>query len=196
MRNVAVTKRGDSIEHVADALAERAVAATGRANATDVAASAGRTAEHHVPVEGVVPAGGGRPLDPSVRTDLERAFRHDFTGVRVHSGHVATEMAQGFGARAYTFGRHIVLGRGESVHGHAGRCLLAHELAHVVQYDASGRAVIARQEKPGSDGRTDSQIRSELERRTGKTFNELVLGLGRGTSRPHQNLTPGIGGGA
>ncbi len=115
---------------------------------------------------------------------MEGAFGHDFTGVRVHSGHEASGLAQALGARAYSLGRDIVLGRGESVHGTAGRHLLAHELAHVVQYDASGRVIVARQERPGRDGRTDSQIRSELEKRTGKTFAELVLELGRGPLDP------------
>lgn len=94
---------------------------------------------------------------------MEGAFGHDFSGVRVHSGVEASELARALGARAYSFGRDIVVGRGESVHGPVGRHLLAHELAHVVQYDASGHAIVARQERPGQDERTDSQVRSELE---------------------------------
>ncbi|WAZ26799.1 DUF4157 domain-containing protein [Streptomyces cinnabarinus] len=179
-RGLAVTKSSDTMEHAADVLADRALAVPGRAMATGVTASAGRPAERNVPGGGVVPASGGHRLDSSARTELERAFRHDFSGVRVHSGPEAAELARGLGARAYTFGRNIVLGGGESVHGDSGRRLLAHELAHVVQYDSSGRAVIARQEKRGRDGRTDDEVRRELEKRTGKSFAQLVLGLGRG----------------
>lgn len=82
---------------------------------------------------------------------MEGAFGHDFSGVRVHSGKEASELARVLGARAYSFGRDIVVARGESVHGPAGRRLLAHELAHVVQYDASGRAIVARQERPDEE---------------------------------------------
>ncbi|MGW0950058.1 eCIS core domain-containing protein [Streptomyces sp. NPDC002623] len=99
----------------------------------------------------MVPANGGRFLDPSVRTEMEGAFGHDFSGVRVHSGGEASELARGLGARAYSLGRDIVVARGESVHGPAGRRLLAHELAHVVQYDVSGRAIVARQERPDQE---------------------------------------------
>jgi hypothetical protein len=41
-------------------------------------------------------------------------------------------------------------------------------------------------EKPGPDGRTDSQIRSELETRTGSSYNELVTGLRRGPIDPSE----------
>ncbi|GGU16925.1 hypothetical protein [Streptomyces lateritius] len=36
----------------------------------------------------------------------------------------------------------------------------------------------------GPDSRTDSDVREELEKRTGKSFNDLVLGLGRGPIDP------------
>jgi hypothetical protein len=41
-------------------------------------------------------------------------------------------------------------------------------------------------EQPGPDGRTDSQIRSELETRTGSSYNELVTGLRRGPIDPSE----------
>ncbi|MEU5188862.1 DUF4157 domain-containing protein [Streptomyces klenkii] len=186
MRSPAITRPGGIAEQGARALADRALAATGKAGpgSTRARASAGHPAKRCAPDGGAVPANGGRPLDSSVRTEMEGAFGHDFTGVRVHSGHEASELAQALGARAYSLGRDIVLGRGESVNGPTGRNLLAHELAHVVQYDTSGRVIVARQESPRQDGRTDAQIRSELEKRTGKTFAQLVLALGRGPLDP------------
>ena len=80
--------------------------------------------------------------------EMESSFGHDFSRVRVHSGDEASSMAQRRRARAYTVGHDIVLGSGEAVTGGADRRLLAHELAHVVQYDRSGRAVLARQPSP------------------------------------------------
>ncbi|MFJ8470192.1 eCIS core domain-containing protein [Streptomyces swartbergensis] len=183
-RTQAVTGRGSPVEQAADLLADRALAVADRLGAAGWRQPAERSARH--PEErpssaaGVVPESPGRPLPAPIRVEMESAFGHDFRGVRLHSGQEAARMARALGARAYTYGRDVVVGRGEPVHGPAGRQLLAHELAHVVQHDASGHSVVARQEKPGPDGRTDSGIRSELERLTGKSFAELVLRLGRG----------------
>jgi outer membrane protein OmpA-like peptidoglycan-associated protein len=72
----------------------------------------------------------GRPLDPAWRRRLESAFGADLGDVRVHRDGVADAAT----ATALTRGRQIHLGQGapppESA---AGRALLAHEVAHVVQ---------------------------------------------------------------
>ncbi|MER5384441.1 DUF4157 domain-containing protein [Streptomyces sp. NPDC002688] len=189
-RNVPVTKPRDTLERAAGLLADRALATQARiaafsaTGATAMRAPVGARPEYSAPDVGVVPASGGKRLDPLVRTEWERAFGHDFSGVRLHSGSEASAMADRLGARAYSFGQNVVLGHGQSLQGHAGRHLLAHELAHVVQYDASGRAVVARQEAAARDTRTDAEVRSELENRTGKSFAQLVLGLGRGPIDP------------
>ncbi|MBW5425355.1 hypothetical protein GKQ77_27985 [Streptomyces sp. BG9H] len=39
-------------------------------------------------------------------------------------------------------------------------------------------------EKKGADGRTDTDVRKELEKRTGKSYDELVVGLGKGPIDP------------
>ena len=84
-------------------------------------------------------SGSGRPLERSLRDDMERRFGHDFSRVRVHSGATAEESARDVGARAYTVGSDIVFGAGEFSPGtQAGRRLLAHELTHVVQQEARG----------------------------------------------------------
>lgn len=76
----------------------------------------------------------GRPLDGALRSEMERSFRHDFSRVRVHAGPEATASARAVNALAYTVGEHIVIADGHTAAGtRAGRRLLAHELAHVVQ---------------------------------------------------------------
>lgn len=69
----------------------------------------------------------------------------DFSRVRVHAGTEAAASAARLGARAFTYGDHIVFGEGEfapeSERGHA---LLSHELAHVAQQQAGGRPFLAR----------------------------------------------------
>jgi hypothetical protein len=80
----------------------------------------------------------GRPLDAGIRSEMEPRFGHDFGRVRVHSDAAAAASARAVQARAYTVGRHIVLGEGR------GRDTLAHELAHVVQQSGAGEAIPAR----------------------------------------------------
>ncbi|MFF4351281.1 DUF4157 domain-containing protein [Streptomyces sp. NPDC001530] len=77
---------------------------------------------------------GGTPLDTGVRRVMEGRFWYDFSAVRVHTDSAANESAAAIGARAYTSGRDIVFGAGRyDPQSAAGRRLLAHELAHVVQ---------------------------------------------------------------
>ncbi|MCX5384264.1 DUF4157 domain-containing protein [Streptomyces sp. NBC_00083] len=72
--------------------------------------------------------GSGRPLDSDVRADMESRLGADFGDVRVHNDVTAQRSAAEIGARAYTSGNHVVVGRGG-----ADRHTLAHELTHVIQ---------------------------------------------------------------
>jgi hypothetical protein len=66
---------------------------------------------------------------------------HDFGGVRLHTDARASESALALGARAYSAGDNIVFAHGQyNPSTHAGRELIAHELAHVVQSRAGGAA--------------------------------------------------------
>lgn len=76
----------------------------------------------------------GQPLDTSTRSFMESRFGHDFSGVRVHTDQRAAESARSVNALAYTVGRDVVFESGQYAPGSmAGKRLLAHELAHVVQ---------------------------------------------------------------
>ncbi|MBR1214646.1 DUF4157 domain-containing protein [Bradyrhizobium sp. JYMT SZCCT0180] len=78
----------------------------------------------------------GQPLDRGTREFMEQRFNHDFSTVRVHTDARAAESARAVNARAYTVGGHIAFS--ESAYepiGFEGRRLLAHELAHVTQYN-------------------------------------------------------------
>ena len=78
--------------------------------------------------------GTGQPLPASERTFFEPRFGRDFSNVRVHTDNQAARTAQAINARAFTFGHNVVFGAGEySSDTLAGRKLIAHELAHVVQ---------------------------------------------------------------
>ncbi|MFG3360085.1 eCIS core domain-containing protein [Streptomyces griseofuscus] len=76
----------------------------------------------------------GRPLEDSVRGDMEARLGADFSDVRVHTGRAAHESAAAVSAEAYTSGSHIVFREGRyDPASAAGRTVLAHELTHVVQ---------------------------------------------------------------
>lgn len=83
----------------------------------------------------------GRPMEQSLRNEMESRFHFDFGQVRIHSDEEAGPRAATFGARAYTVGNHIVLGpRSVDLNAANGRRLIAHELAHVVQQRRSAAA--------------------------------------------------------
>ncbi|MFD6421942.1 DUF4157 domain-containing protein [Streptomyces sp. NPDC060198] len=70
----------------------------------------------------------GRPLGEPVRQEMETRLGADFSDVRVHDDSAARASAAEIGARAFTSGRHVVIGAdGGDKH------TLAHELTHVIQ---------------------------------------------------------------
>lgn len=90
--------------------------------------------EGRSPVHDVISSGGGRPLDPDVRTDMEARLGHDFSDVRVHDDASAAASAKAVNAHAYTVGNNVVFQRDQyDPSSHTGRVTLAHELTHVVQ---------------------------------------------------------------
>jgi hypothetical protein len=72
-------------------------------------------------------AGSGRPLPQAVRGPAEAAFGQNFSQVRVHEDAPAQRSAEALGARGWSWGEHVVLGKT------SGADTLAHELAHVAQ---------------------------------------------------------------
>jgi hypothetical protein len=110
-----------------------------RMGAGDVAPSAAQDAASAV-------ARGGNALPPALRNYFEPRFGQDFSGVRLHADTSAGIAAEAIGARAYTLGRSIAFAPGAYQPAtEAGRRLLAHELAHVVQ-QGGGAALVRRQE--------------------------------------------------
>ena len=98
-------------------------------------------------------ASSGRPLEPTLRHDMEQRFGHDFSRVRVHSGAVAEQSAWEVNAHAYTMGHNIVFGTGRFAPGtYEGRRLIAHELTHVVQQTGTDQAHVGQcNEKRGAN---------------------------------------------
>ena len=78
--------------------------------------------------------GRGARLPDGVRGPMETGFGVGFDSVRVHTDPRASDIARKVGAQAFTYGNDIVFAPGRySPDTQAGKHLLAHELAHVVQ---------------------------------------------------------------
>lgn len=103
------------------------------------------------PVVHEVLRAAGRPLGPAVRAYMEPRFGRDFSQVRVHTDGRAAESARAVDAAAYAVGADLVFDQGRyAPDSSAGKRLLAHELAHVVQHDAE--PVLRRQPKDPAAG--------------------------------------------
>ena len=87
----------------------------------------------------------GEALDANTRTFMEPRFGHDFSGVRIHTDSKAAASARAVRALAYTVGRDVVFDTGRyAPHTAAGKGLIAHELAHVVQQRNAGDGQLAK----------------------------------------------------
>jgi hypothetical protein len=104
----------------------------------------------------------GRPLDTATRAYFEPRFGHDFSTVRVHADADAAASARAVGAQAYTVGGNIAFAAGAfAPASQAGRHLLAHELAHVVQQSAAPPA-LRRDPTPDADANGGCTITQTL----------------------------------
>ncbi|MBN3894273.1 MAG: DUF4157 domain-containing protein [Nostoc sp. NOS(2021)] len=82
--------------------------------------------------------GSGQPLADSIKSPMEQAFGADFSGVKVHTDGQSDQLNRSIQARAFTTGQDVFFRQGEYNPGNrGGQELLAHELTHVVQQNAS-----------------------------------------------------------
>lgn len=120
------------------------------------------------------PIGGGSALPDALRAQMEQAFAADFSDVRVHEGaHVSA-----LGALAYAQGSGLHFAPGQyAPDSEAGRELIGHELAHVVQQRA-GRVA-------GGDGgvNRDASLEAEADAAGAKAARGVAPGLAGGEAR-------------
>ena len=110
---------------------------------SELEASAAAGPEVPASVEAVLRS-PGRPLDAETRAEMGRGFGHDFGRVRVHADADADESARRVDALAYTVGQEVVFAAGRYAPGTAaGKRLLAHELAHVIQQERGASTGLA-----------------------------------------------------
>ena len=130
-------------------------------------------AERPKSVEAVV-GSPGRSLDAATRAKFEKRYGHDFSSVRIHDDNLADTSVRSLSARAFTAGPHIAFAAGSyAPTTHEGQHLLAHELAHVVQQQAS-TVTVQRSEDPALDADEKSaEAKLQAAPETQISFDEL-----------------------
>jgi hypothetical protein len=129
--------------HVLDAAATGRMDVIGAAGMLDLQRAVGNSGvsamleEDRSPVHDVVGSGGGSPMAPELRSEMEARLGHDFSDVRVHTDSAADASARSVQAHAYTVGSDVVFQRGMyDPSSNEGKKMLAHELTHVTQQRA------------------------------------------------------------
>jgi len=127
---------------------EEMVKAKSGPNTTPEAAGDSATPASHSASSAIRSMGHGKPLAIAERVFFEPRFNADLSSVRIHDGFAADKASKSINARAFTLGRDIAFAKGERMPGtDKGRCLMAHELAHVTQQ----KAVVRRSEYEDCD---------------------------------------------
>lgn len=161
-----VSASGEMLEREAEQAADRVMHQPAGPTGNGLGLGASGTPMPHAPLPSVAVAspvvpvairealrGSYRPLDAATRAFFEPRFGHDFGAVRVHTSEVSADSARALNAHAYTIGRDIVFGAGQyAPQTSAGRRLLAHELAHVVQQHRQSGPVRAMRQEAQDEG--------------------------------------------
>jgi hypothetical protein len=122
----------------------------------------------------------GRPMAEKDQTFYGERMGYDFSKVRIHTGADAAESARDAGAKAYTYGDHVVFNEGRyNTDSHEGRTLIAHELTHVVQ---QGKA----ESRSGASARVRTGAGHSVQR---GILGDVWRGLTRGASAVWEGLT-------
>lgn len=151
----AVSKPDDPLEREADRMADhvlsdQSAAVVGPGSQQTLVQKRGGSVPSTIAARSGRPMSGfgtGQPLDHTSLDFMESRLGHDFESVRIHTDSVAAASARALNANAFTVGRDIVFAAGQyDPASTAGRRLLSHELAHVVQQDGG----------PGSNGQAST----------------------------------------
>lgn len=138
---LAINRPGDEYEQEADRIADQVMAAPAHEIVSGAKPRIQRFPTQLASQVEAVPASvdhvlasPGKPLEPTLRKDMEEHFGYDFSRVRVHTGTLAEQSSRDINANAYTAGNNIVFDADRfAPETHDGKRLIAHELTHVMQ---------------------------------------------------------------
>ena len=168
-RKLTIGASNDPLEQEANRIADEVLAAPAHSAVSGAPPRIQRFAGHTGATTTTAPASvdrvlssPGKPLEPTLRQDMEQRFGHDFSQVRVHSNEAAEQSAREVDAQAYTVGPNIVFGAGRLASGtNEVHRLIAHELTHVVQQSglAAGETIWRQPARTTARTVTDSDRR-------------------------------------
>lgn len=198
-RKLAIGASNDPLEREADRVADQVMAAPVRSAVSDTPLRIQRYAGQATESVGTAPSSvdrvltnSGRPLEPTLRQDMEQRFGHDFSQVRVHSGVAAEQSARDVSAHAYTAGNNVVFGEGRFLpRTNEGKRLIAHELTHVVQQRAMSSTIrrVVELRPPGAGEASAFDRANELVDRLTNTSTAVTYSLaGDGQTLQYQLL--------
>lgn len=122
------------LEAEADAVADRVVGATEAGHTQPSRPESNPVASAEVVKTIDSALGGGQPLAPDVREEMEDGIGADLSAARVHTDSTADELSRSIQAKAFTAGTDVFFKSGAFEPGtRKGKHLLAHELTHVAQ---------------------------------------------------------------
>jgi hypothetical protein len=134
-RKLTMGASNDPLEQEADRLADQVMTAPAHSAVTGTplhiqratGQAAGQMEAVPASIDNVL-ASSGRPLEPTLRRDMEQCLGYGFSRVRVHYGAAAEQSAREVNANAYTVGHDIVFGTGRFAPSTLeGRRLMAHD---------------------------------------------------------------------
>jgi LysM repeat protein len=106
-------------------------------------ASAGTVAPDAVSNQSHASKGAGSRMDENTQSFMQSRFSADFSDVKIHTGGEAIQMNRELNAKAFTVGNDIYFNQGQYDPGSSeGKHLLAHELTHTVQQQASSARLV------------------------------------------------------
>ena len=116
---------------------------------------------------------GGQPLAPQVRAYMESRMGADFSGVRIHTGSLSSQLNRELNSTAFTHDNHIHFadGRYDPLSA-SGRRLLAHELSHVVQQASSANGGLIQRNRVDDQLVYDFQVPEDV--KTSEELNRLL----------------------
>lgn len=142
---------GDKYEHQADSVADSVITSSApqvqkkcaecekedalrmKADSTPIANMASDSTSQKIQS-----TNGGKRLPDSLNNEMSKKIGADFSNVQIHTGPKASRLSRSLGARAFTYKNKIFFDSGEYDPGtRYGKWLLAHELTHVVQQQAT-----------------------------------------------------------